>query len=75
MQIADKIQQCIQNLPSSLQEEALDFVKYLLAKANREAARREATEWNEFSLQFAMQGMEEEEVPDYTVQDLKEVFL
>jgi len=29
MQIAEKIQQCIQNLPSFLQDEALDFVKYL----------------------------------------------
>jgi len=33
MVIAEKIQQYVQELPDTLQEEALDFVEYLLAKA------------------------------------------
>ena len=33
MVIAEKIQQYVQELPDILQEEALDFVEYLLAKA------------------------------------------
>jgi len=33
MAITEKIQQYIQELPDSLQEEALDFVEFLLAKA------------------------------------------
>ena len=59
----------IKQLPPSLKEEALDFVEYLLAKTERE---RE--EWMSFSLQSAMRGMEDEEIPEYSLEDLKVVF-
>jgi hypothetical protein len=35
MVIAERIQQYVQRLPASLQVEVLDFVEYLLAKAER----------------------------------------
>ena len=65
----DRLQERIKLLPPSLQEEVLDFVEYLLAKTERE---RE--EWMSFSLQSAMRGMEDEEIPEYSLEDLKVVF-
>ena len=59
----------IKQLPPSLKEEALDFVGYLLAKT-----AREREEWMSFSLQSAMRGMEDEEIPEYSLEDLKVVF-
>jgi hypothetical protein len=41
-----QINQYIQKLPDSLQEELLDFIRYLLMKAERQEAR----EWASFSL-------------------------
>jgi len=44
MVMNQKIQDYIQKLPPSFQEEVLDFLEYLLAKAERETARREEKE-------------------------------
>jgi hypothetical protein len=52
----------------------LDFVEYLLAKAEREAVRQEEKAWSDLSLSFAMHGMEDEDTPTYTTDDLKVVF-
>ena len=41
MVLAEKIRQYIQRLPAALQQEALDFVEYLLTKAERKAVLRE----------------------------------
>jgi hypothetical protein len=70
MSITEAIRQHVQRLPASLQAEVLDFVEYLLAKTER----REAREWSDLSLAFAMRGMEGEEIPTYTAADLKVVF-
>ena len=70
MAIAEKIQQYVQKLPASFQAEVLDFVEYLLAKAEH----REAREWSDLSLAFAMRGMEDEATPIYTAADLKVMF-
>ena len=67
--VVDRLQERIKQLPPSLQEEVLDFVEYLLAKTERE---RE--EWMSFSLQSAMRGMEDEEIPEYSLEDLKVIF-
>jgi len=74
MAIIEKIQQYIQRLPASFQSEVLDFVEYLLAKAEREALREEERIWSDLSLASAMRGMEDEETPTYTPSDLKVVF-
>lgn len=74
MVISEKIQQYVQSLPVSFQMEALDFVEYLLTKAERETFGQEARDWSNLSLSFAMRGMEEEGTPAYTASDLKVVF-
>ncbi|MDQ1327889.1 MAG: hypothetical protein QG641_1173 [Candidatus Poribacteria bacterium] len=76
MAIAEKIQKYIEELPTPLQEEALDFVEYLLAKAKSKskAIRQEEKEWSYLSLTSAMYGMEDEDMPIYTTDDLKVVF-
>jgi len=74
MAITEKIQQYVQRLPASFQTEVLDFAEYLLAKAERETARREERAWSGLSLSLAMRGMEDEDMPTYTTSDLKVVF-
>jgi len=74
MVIAEQIQQYVQKLPASFQVEVLDFVEYLLAKAEREALCREERAWSDLSLASAMRGMEDEDAPIYAPADLKMVF-
>jgi hypothetical protein len=69
MTLDEKIYQQVQNLPDAFQEELLDFVRFLLMKAERQEER----EWSSLSLSSAMRGMEDEE-PLYTLSDLKVVF-
>jgi len=69
MTLDEKIQQYAQKLPPSYQEELLDYVQYLLVKAEQQ----EKQDWASFSLASAMRDMEDE--PDlYSLSDLKEVF-
>jgi hypothetical protein len=70
MVTAEKIQLYVQRLPSPFQAEVLDFIEYLLAKAERQ----ETNDWTALSLTLAMQDMEDEAEPEYTVADLKVVF-
>ena len=65
MVLSEKIQEYIQKLPASFQAEVLDYLEFLLAKAEREDK-----EWSQLSLTTAMRGMEDE--PEfYTIKDLK----
>jgi len=65
MMFSEKIQEYIQKLPPSFQEELFDYLEFLLAKAEREDK-----EWSRLSLASAMRGMEDE--PElYTLADLK----
>lgn len=66
MKLNQQIQNCIENLPASYEQEILDFLAQLLAKAERE----EEIEWSEISLSSAMRGMESE-LSDYSEADLK----
>lgn len=69
MTLDEKIQQYAQKLPASYQEELLDYVQYLLMKAEQQ----EKQDWTSLSLASAMRGMEDE--PDlYNLSDLKVVF-
>jgi len=74
MSAVERIQQYVQRLPQRLQAEVLDFVEYLLTKVEREAAQPEERDWSPLSLAFAMRGMEDEDVPAYSVEDLKVVY-
>jgi hypothetical protein len=75
MLVTEKIQSNLQRLPASLQQEVLDFVEFLLTKAELTASRQEEVEWSRAALAQAMREMDEEEgaeAPVYTFRDLKE---
>lgn len=73
MTVVNQIQETVQQLPTAFQAEVLDFVEYLLAKAEREALRHEEQAWSSLSLTTALRDMEDE--PSlYTLADLKVVF-
>jgi hypothetical protein len=74
MAITERIQQYVQRLPAAFQTEVLDFVEYLVAKAERNAGREEERDWSALSLTLAMRGMEDDNIPAYTTADLKVVF-
>jgi hypothetical protein len=65
MVLNEEIQECIRKLPESLQEEMLDYLEFLLVKA-----QRENNDWSSLALASALRGMQNE--PDlYTLSDLK----
>lgn len=74
MNVTEKINERVQQLPERTQSEVLDFVEYLLAKAERQQVRQEEHEWSRTSLSLAMRGMEDENGPEYTADDLEERF-
>jgi hypothetical protein len=74
MAIAEKIYKYIEELPEPFQEEALDFIEYLLMKAKSTSAQKEDEDWSFLSLTSAMRGMEDEDTPSYTDADLKVMF-
>ena len=75
MTVTESIQQYAQRLPTSLQLEVLDFVKYLLFKKEQEIVEEpDELVWSSLSLELAMRGMEDENTPLYTREDLQEVF-
>ena len=67
MTTAERINATLQQLPSSIQQEVLDFVEFL-----RKRQAKDANEWNDFSLSQAMQGLEDDDMPEYGEADLKE---
>jgi len=69
MTLEEKIHQYAQKLPHSFQEELLDFVQYLLLKAEQQ----EKQDWASLSLSSAMHEIEEEPVL-YSLSDLRVVF-
>jgi len=66
MTLEEKIQHYAKKLPHSFQEELLDFVEYLLMKAEQQ----ENGEWASLSLSSAMRGMEHESSL-YSLSDIK----
>lgn len=69
MALDQKIYQYAQKLPPSLQEELLEFIQYLLMKAEQQEIR----EWSSLSLSSAMRDMEDEPTL-YTLADIKVAF-
>jgi len=69
MTLDEKIYQYVQRLPRSFQEELLDFVEYLVMKAEQQ----EKQDWVSLSLSSAMRDMEDESI-SYSLSDLKVTF-
>jgi hypothetical protein len=72
MTATEQITDRLKLLPPPLQREVLDFIDFLAQRvAQREDASEEA-EWMKFSLAQAMNGLENEDSPEYSEADLKE---
>ena len=69
MTLDEKIHQYVQKLPQSFQEEVLDYVEYLVMKAEQQAQQ----EWESLSLSSAMRDMEDASV-SYSLSDLRVTF-
>ena len=69
MTLDEKIHQYVQKLPHSFQEELLDFVQYLLMKAEQQ----EKQDWASLSISFALRDTADEPIL-YSLSDLKVVF-
>ena len=69
MTLDEKIYQYVQKLPRSFQEELLDYVEYLLMKAEQQ----EKKDWEYLSLSSAMRDMEDETL-SYSLSDIRESF-
>lgn len=74
MAMANQIQEAVQQLPAGFQAEVLDFVEYLLAKAEREAVRHEELAWSNLSLATAMREIGDDDAVSYTLADVKVMF-
>ena len=73
MTTAQAIVQHLKALSDSVQQEVLDFVRFLEARRTELAQREENLAWSHFSLASALRDMEDEETP-YTLADFKESF-
>ncbi len=71
MSAMEQINHRLQMLPPRLQREVLDFIDFL---AQRVAQREdgEDADWTKSSLAQAMNGLENEDSPEYIEADLKE---
>jgi hypothetical protein len=69
MTLDEKIHQYVQKLPRSFQEELLDFVEYLVMKAEQQ----EQQNWVSLSLSSALRDIEDEQV-SYSLSDLRVTF-
>ena len=73
MSTAELIYRKVKSLPEERQAEILDFVEFLGLKAGIGDATSEG-DWSFFSLAAALRGMESEDGPEFTLEDLKERF-
>lgn len=73
MTIAEQIFQYLAVLPEKEPREVLDFVEFLENRCRRQSQRLEHERWSMFSLESAMQGLENDPI-EYNVADLKETF-
>jgi hypothetical protein len=74
MSVSDKILEEVKKLPEPLQAEVLDFAQYLASKVARESILEDERSSTKVSLALAMRGMEDEDMPVYSMDDLKQVF-
>jgi len=73
MSVTDQIIYRLNQLSEIEQSEVLDFVDYLQTRGRRRKEKQDITQWTEFSLDSAMQGLEDDPV-EYSIEDLQETF-
>ncbi len=74
MRVSEKIYEEVRKLPEPLQAEVLDFIQHLASKVNREIPATDEPSCADLSLALAMRGMEDEDTPGYSIEDLRETF-
>jgi hypothetical protein len=74
MSLSERIYEEVKKLPEPLQTEVLDFVHHLSSKEKSISAPDTEIESGGLSLALAMRGMENEDIPSYSTEDLREVF-
>jgi hypothetical protein len=72
MDVTEQINARLQTLPPPLRRAALEFIEFLAERAAQHEAINEETEWTNFSLAQAMEGLENEDSPQYSEADIKE---
>ena len=72
MSIKQIIQDKIDILSEEKQTEVLTFLDSLIEIQHKYDYQKENNEWSDFSIGQAMQGLEDDNLPEYTEQDLKE---
>jgi hypothetical protein len=70
MTVKQIIQAKIDILPESKQTEVLNFLNSLIESDRELSSQQENLEWSQFSLTQAMQGLENDNLPEYTELDL-----
>jgi hypothetical protein len=73
MTIAEQIFYHLAALSDKEQSEVLNFVEFLESRSREQNQRLENEGWSTFSLETAMQGLEDDPI-EYTVADLRETF-
>ncbi len=66
MAILEQIEEKVRQLPEPTQIQVLDFVDYLLQRS-----RQEDLLWSKLSLRWALRGLEDEDEPEYTAEDIR----
>lgn len=74
MRVSERIYEEVKKLPEPLQAEVLDFVQYLASRMERECTPENELTSASLSLLLAMRGMEDEDTPSYSTNDLREAF-
>jgi hypothetical protein len=72
--VSETIYEALKKLPEPLQAEVLDFVQHLASRVERQAVSEDEPALKSLSLSLAMRGMEHEDTPSYSTEDLKETF-
>jgi hypothetical protein len=72
MTVKQIIQAKIDILPESKQTEVLNFLNLLIESDRELSTQQESLDWSQFSLTQAMQGLEDDNLPEYTESDLLE---
>ncbi len=75
MSTIEKINQSIKKLSKNSQIEVLNFIEFLLSKSGIVSDDYDIEDWNQFSLNQAMKGLEDEKHIVYHVSDLKEKYM
>ncbi|MFH1115796.1 MAG: hypothetical protein V1792_17950 [Pseudomonadota bacterium] len=74
MSVSEKILEEVRKLPEPLQAEVPDFAQHPASKATGKTGLENEPSSTDPSLALAMRGMENEDMPVYSMDDLKQAF-